>query len=158
MKRVLYRKNPAMFRNHPFRFMLFLLFVIPWKLYPLSFVSSLDFPTLHEFLPSEFFPWGIGLIPLALWWVWNKRITLVITSESTVLRRGLLAKHTNEVLHTSVRNIHINQSIINRIFGVGQISIASAGSAEIEIIVRGMPSPAKVRKLINDNRRVYTTD
>jgi len=57
------------------------------------------------------------------------------------------------VFHSSVRNIEISQSIMQRIFNVGDIVIASSsGQAELEIAVNGIPDPETVKQLINKYR------
>jgi len=80
-------------------------------------------------------------------------ITLTVTDKRTILRKGILSKYTNEVFHSSVRNIEINQSIMQRIFGVGDISVASSsGQPDLEIVVHGIPDPETVKQLINKYR------
>ena len=120
----LYEDHPAMFRSHPVGFILTAL---------LSLV-------------------GIGLIIFLIWWLQAKGIKLTVTNERTILRRGILSKHINEVYHSDIRNVQIFQSFLHRIFGVGTISIASAGSGEAEIVVAGMRTPAKVKAILDQGR------
>lgn len=120
-----YDKHPAMFRNHPVGFILAVI---------VSFV-------------------GIGLIILLFWWLQSKGTRLTITDQRTILRRGILSKHVNEVYHSDIRNVQIFQSFLQRIFSVGTISIASAGSGQAEIVVVGMRDPAKVKELLDAGRR-----
>jgi len=76
-----------------------------------------------------------------------------VTDKRTILRKGILSKYTNEVFHSSVRNIEINQNIMQRIFRVGDISIASSsGQPDLEIVVHGIPDPETVKQLINKYR------
>jgi len=94
----------------------------------------------------------LGLLIFLIWWFKSLGVTLTITSSRTILRRGVLSKHTNEVLHKNVRNVQVSQSFLQRIFGVGDIGIASAGSAGIEIAVSGILSPQHVKDLIDKYR------
>lgn len=64
---------------------------------------------------------------------------MTVTDQRTVVRQGILAKHTNEVYHEHVRNIRLSQSLLKRLFNVGSLQIASAGSASHEISVAGSP-------------------
>jgi uncharacterized membrane protein YdbT with pleckstrin-like domain len=121
---ILYEATPAMFRNHPFYFVLCIL---------LCFVV-------------------IGFVLLLVWWIQNQATRLTVTNEQTTLRRGILSKHTNDVFHSNVRNIQVRQSFIQRIFDVGWIGISSAGQAGLEIEVDGMPHPEKVKQIIDDHR------
>jgi len=90
---------------------------------------------------------------LLLWWLMAKATTLTVDDEKTTLRRGLLSKHTNEVFHVDVRNIKVSQSFFNRIFDVGTIFVSSAAQANEEIVVRGMPTPEKIKEIINSLRK-----
>lgn len=124
MEETLYERNPSMFRNHPFWFSFYVL---------LSLVV-------------------VGLILLLIWWLQCKSTTLTITSVRTILRRGLLSKSTNEVLHMNVRNVLVEQSFMQRILDTGTIGISSAGQSEVEILVKGMPDPDQIRDLIDKHR------
>ena len=125
MEEALYERNPSMFRNHPFWFSLYVL---------LSLV-------------------GVGLVLLGIWWLKCKSTKLTITSVRTILRRGLLSKSTNEVLHMNVRNVQVDQTFMQRILDTGTIGISSAGQSEVEILVRGMPDPDDIRDLIDKHRK-----
>jgi uncharacterized membrane protein YdbT with pleckstrin-like domain len=78
---------------------------------------------------------------------------LTVTESKTTLRTGILSKNVNEVFHSDVRSIQVNQSLFQRIFGVGSIGISSAGQSSIEIVAAGIPDPNTVRELINANRK-----
>ena len=70
--------HPKMFRAHP------VLFLICLALAPAA---------------------GISLLALLIWWLSCLNTTLTISDESTILRKGILGKSTNEVRHQDVRNI-----------------------------------------------------
>ncbi len=70
---------------------------------------------------------------------------LTVTSKRTMLRRGLLAKHTTEVRHDDVHLLELDQRFFDRVLDVGRISVSSAaGQATPEIAVRGVPRPNTV--------------
>jgi len=114
--------RPAMFRNRPVAFILLVI------LFPL------------------------GIIVLPIWWLVCLCTRLTVTESRTILRTGILSKATNEVRHHDVRNIQVNQGIFQRLFGVGDIGISSAGQAGIEITVSGMPAPQAIAKAIRDRQ------
>ena len=120
---VLYEEHPAMFRNHPFYFLICVLLIVV----------------------------GVGIILLLYWWIQTLGTTLTVTNEQTTLRKGILAKYTNDVFHSNVRNIQVRQSFMQRVFNVGWIGISSAGQAGVEIEVNGMPDPQKVKQIIDDH-------
>jgi len=121
---ILYKEHPAMFRNNPVWFALFLL---------LSLV-------------------GIGLLLLLIWWLRTLSTTLIVTNLKTTLRTGLLSKNTDDVYHKDVRNIQVRQTFLQRILSVGNIGISSAAQADMEIVARGIPNPSHVKDLIETYR------
>jgi len=122
---ILYEAHPAMFRNHPFGFILCLLLCAV----------------------------GVGFFIFLYWWLKCLGSTLTVTDQKTTLRTGVLAKHINEVYHSDVRSIQVSQRFGQRIFGVGTVGISSAGQSAIEIEATGIPDPNTVRELINANRK-----
>lgn len=116
----LYAEHPAMFRNNPFGFIIALLLV----------------------------PVGIGLLILLWWYLSVKAEKLVVTEHDVIFEKGLLNKEHSEVNIESIRAVKVRQSFFNRIFGTGEIELYTAGDSP-EIIARGMPSPGRVRELIN---------
>ncbi len=129
-EKTLYEAHPAMFRSEPIGFILCVI---------LSVV-------------------GIGLLIFLFWWLRVLGTRLTVTSERTILRRGILSKHINEVYHSDIRNVRISQSFLQRIFDVGTISIASAGSGDAEIVVSGMRSPGQVKAILDQGRREKKTN
>jgi uncharacterized membrane protein YdbT with pleckstrin-like domain len=123
-ERILYEAHPAMFRNRPITFVLCVI---------LSLVL-------------------IGLIPLLIWYLQSRGTSLIVTTEQTTLRRGILSKYTNDVFHENVRNIIVRQSWFQRMMGTGYVGISSSGQSGIEIEVNGIPDPDRVKELIDDCR------
>jgi uncharacterized membrane protein YdbT with pleckstrin-like domain len=95
---------------------------------------------------------GVGLVILFVWWIKSQNTTLIVTDKRTILQQGILSRHTNEVMHSHVRNIQINQSPMQRIFNTGTIKIASAGTGDIEISASGIPSPNRIKAVIDHYR------
>lgn len=120
----LYSENPSMFRNNPLGFILTLILCLV----------------------------GVGLIILLVWWLKSKATVLTVTDERTILRRGLLSKSLNEVWHRDVRNVRLSQSFWQRIFGTGTLEISSAGQADVEIRVAGIPDPDEVKEIIDRHK------
>jgi uncharacterized membrane protein YdbT with pleckstrin-like domain len=122
---ILYHAHPSMFRNRPFSFVLCLI---------LSLV-------------------GIGLIIFLVWWIKTKGTELTVTNERVSLRKGILSKFTNDVYLTDIRNVQLYQSFWQRVFRVGSVAISSAGNEGIEIEVKGIPNPDRIKEIIDTHRR-----
>ncbi|GGA33758.1 PH domain-containing protein [Okeania sp. KiyG1] len=113
-----------------------------WRSNPLLFIAYLCLILLF----------GIGLIFLLVWWIKSKNTTLIVTDKRTILQQGLLSRYTNEVMHAHIRNIQVQQSMMERLFNTGTIKIASAGTGDIEIIVSGIPAPNRIKEVIDHYR------
>lgn len=124
-ERTLYEANPSMFRNHPVGFVLTILLCLAI----------------------------VGLIILLVWWIKCKATTLIVTTDRTRLRRGILSKSVTEVWHSDVRNVQLEQTFFQRIFDVGMIGISSSGQSGMEIAVSGIPQPEHVKELIDRHRK-----
>src|SRR5690554_2756292 len=116
----LYSEHPAMFRNNPLGFIIALVLV----------------------------PVGIGVLILLWWYLTVKAEKLVVTQHDVIFEKGLLSKEHSEINIESIRTMKVRQNFFNRIFGTGEIELYTSGDAP-EIIARGMPSPGRVRELIN---------
>lgn len=116
--------HPSMFRDHPLAFALILL-------------ASLV---------------GIGIPFLIAWWLRVHHTTLIVTNKRTTLQQGILAKFTSEVLHAHVRNIQVSQTFGQRLMGVGSLAISSAGQADVEIRIEGVPDPDGIKATIDKYR------
>ena len=114
-----YSEHPAMFRARPF-----------------AFIGSLILV-----------PVGIGIIILLVWLLKCKATKLEIGGGEITLEQGLLSKDHTEVDMKTVRTVKVYQSFINRLFGVGDVSVFTAGD-EPEIYARGMPRPQEFREII----------
>lgn len=147
---LLLRVRPAMFRARPMTFLgLFIL--------GLGGIGG----GIYFFMESQ--PtWGItclvasllGWIPLGVWRVIKLATALEITNKRTVSYRGLLSKASTEVRHNDIKNFQVDQSFLNRLLGVGTIGISSSGQDEIEIQVKDLPGPYRIRELIDKHRKL----
>jgi membrane protein YdbS with pleckstrin-like domain len=139
--------HPAMGRARPFTFLLFGLLLITGTV-------GAAWCWSHDQLPGAYASAAVALFALVCFAIWKLRMhatRLTITTRRTLLKRGLLGRHTCEVLHEDVHLLNIEQSAFQRLFNVGSIAISSAaGQSEPEIQVQGMPRPhdlvAPIRK------------
>jgi len=137
----MFREHPAMFRNRPFYFLLLTILLI-------GGVVGAFWTAGWSLIIS-----AITLILFAQWYVKCIGTTLIVTNEGVSVIRGILAKSTNELWHTDVRNVQIDQTFSQRIMGVGTINISSSGQGGIEITVHGVPNPQEVHRIIEQERR-----
>jgi uncharacterized membrane protein YdbT with pleckstrin-like domain len=114
-----YAEHPAMFRNNPLGFILAIILI----------------------------PAAIGILILMVWYLKCKSTLLEINDNEIILEQGLLSKERTELNVSGIRTVKIKQSLFNRLFGVGTLSIYTAGDSP-EIQVHGMPRPEVFRDLV----------
>ena len=138
---VLYKAHPSMFRNRPLVFIILVLL-------PFGLLFSDDRITRNYGL--------IGLVvsPLLLliWWLRCKTTTLTVTDRQISLRKGLISRDTNDIFIRDVRNVQIKQGPLQLLFRVGYVGISSSGQSGIEIEAHGLPSPDRIKKIIDSQK------
>lgn len=145
----LFRTNPAMFRNHPIWFITFVLLVLAGMAIPI-FLRDIGW-IIGSSLAV------LGGLSLMVWWINNIFIILTITEKRVIFQKGFIARSISEVYHVNVRNIVVEQSIIQRIFNVGTFRVASAAHTS-EIEVKGIKNPMHLRDLINEQRAILKSN
>ena len=118
---VIYKAHPAMFRAHPF-----------WFLFCVLLIAA----------------FGLGLLLLLYWYIKTQATSLTVTEHELMYEKGILSKERLSVSLRHVRSVQVNQSFINRILGVGEVIIATAGD-EPEFSVGELPDPHEVREAIS---------
>jgi uncharacterized membrane protein YdbT with pleckstrin-like domain len=117
---VIYEAHPAMFRAHPFWFILAVLLILAF---------------------------GIGIIILLYWYIKTRATALTVTDQELMYERGILSKDRTSVSLKHIRSVNIAQGFVNRIFGVGTVQISTAGD-EPEFTIADMPDPYVIQEAI----------
>jgi len=91
---------------------------------------------------------GVGIPVVIIWYLRCLMTKLIVTNRKSVLRKGILSKHTIELLHEHVRSVSVSQRLFERILNVGRVDIATASSGVAEISVSGMIAPEKIKGII----------
>lgn len=126
----IYKAHPAMFRAHPFWFILFVLLIAAF---------------------------GVGLLILLFWYIKTRATALTVTDHELLYEKGILSKERLAVSLRHVRSVQVNQGFINRILGVGTIEIKTAGD-EPEFTVTDLPDPHEVREAISRAQEMRLDD
>ncbi|AHK80671.1 hypothetical protein M911_07850 [Ectothiorhodospira haloalkaliphila] len=66
------------------------------------------------------------------------------------VQTGLIARRTRRVNLTHIRSIGLEQSLWGRLFNVGHLEFASAGTGEIDIRWHGLRHPASIRQQVQN--------
>lgn len=99
---------------------------------------------------------------LALWWllvpvvvaVWQRASLVVcVYTDRVVVEKGILSKDVKEIFIDDIRTLRVRRSFLQRILGIGDVMIATAGNPTYEIAVTGLPKPTMLRDLIIVQRK-----
>jgi uncharacterized membrane protein YdbT with pleckstrin-like domain len=131
---VIYQAHPAMFRAHPFWFILCVLLI---AVFGIGIIMLRDTALTSVLLIAAF---GFSIIILLYWYIKTRATALTVTESELMYERGILSKDRTAMSLKNVRSISIAQGFINRILGVGTIQIYTAGD-EPEFTIVDMPDP-----------------
>jgi len=161
--KVLYFSYPSMFRTEPLRWLIY--FVLSVGGVGLVVSVNFSFPAIFG---NEALRWlisflilgvaGVGLVLFVAWWFRVYARRLVLTLEEAIFIKGVFNTSLTEIRLSDIRAVEVEQSFWDKLMGIGTIRIASAGSDGWEIEIKGLPNPAKVRRIINQGRHGTNSD
>tara|TARA_E500000178_G_scaffold330109_1_gene361707 strand:+ start:242 stop:646 length:405 start_codon:yes stop_codon:yes gene_type:complete len=74
-----------------------------------------------------------------------------LTNRRLVIKRGLIRRQTEEISFNRIEEVNLNQSILQRILGSGDIRVTGTGSGEVTM--KNIDAPLSVQKKINEVRQ-----
>ena len=91
---------------------------------------------------------GVALILLLAAIIERISTHCTVTTQRVVLRTGLLSRSVKDIPIRSIREIQLKQGIIERLVNIGSVGFATAATAGVEVVFRGIPAPLKVKELV----------
>lgn len=88
---------------------------------------------------------GWLIFPLIYWYLESIANKVTIDNKQLLYEQGIFSKDRTEIQLSSIRTVKIYQSFINRIFGVGTVSIFTSGDLP-EVVLQGFPNPSLLRE------------
>lgn len=111
--------------------------------------------TAHMYFLGDHILWGIlgcltlvGFLGNFICYMKAKSMKYKLTNKRISSAQGILSKKTAEVMVRDVRSVNLKQGICERIFGLGNVEIGSAGTAGIEVTLAGIAQAPKVKEQI----------
>lgn len=151
-ERELMRKHPALFRSRPLASLaLFGAAAAAMAGAYYAYRSQAEWAT--------FGLWGAGLagslvvVVLLKWILSTLFTTLIVTDSRTIVNRGIISRDSSEVQHDDVRNVQLDQNLLERLLNIGDIGISSSGQDDLEVTIKSIPSPNHVLEVIRENQR-----
>ena len=74
----------------------------------------------------------------------------VITTTQVYHKRGLLSRNVTQLRYDRVQNTSYSQSVLERLFSYGDVALTSAGTGRVEIFLRSISEPARIKRLISE--------
>jgi uncharacterized membrane protein YdbT with pleckstrin-like domain len=74
-----------------------------------------------------------------------------VSNQRIVIQHGVLSRSLEEIDMRSIDDIEFQQSFIERLFGIGEVSIVSTDKVAPKMILHGIHDPLKIRELIRAN-------
>jgi membrane protein YdbS with pleckstrin-like domain len=90
--------------------------------------------------------------PIIAWWKRGATVLRVYPGR-IVLERGRLSKCIREFMIQDIRSVDIDQSFMDRMVGIGDLTIATAAAADSSEKIESIPAPQRVRDLILAERQ-----
>ncbi|HEX8911199.1 MAG TPA: PH domain-containing protein [Humisphaera sp.] len=119
----------------------------PWVLAGLVLIVG---PIAYRVLaaPSVHIPWWVfaggvvvGLVLMFVPWLKSKTVRYKITNYRIDIDRGLVARRIDTLELWHVNDIQLNQGVLERILGVGTITVFSHDDTNPKLPMRGLPNP-----------------
>lgn len=79
-------------------------------------------------------------------------LTFTVSKDSVRSRNGLIARDESEIRITDIREVGVSQSIGQRLFGIGCVYFASAGTGDVEVTFEGVRNPHEIKDYVNNIR------
>lgn len=101
---------------------------------------------------GAFLDWK-AIITVGIWGLINRFGTrYTVTNKRVYRRRGIISKDEGIVRSADIRDVGLDQGIVNRLLRYGDVNISTAGRGGTEITFRKVGNPAGVRKKVEQVR------
>ena len=84
--------------------------------------------------------------------------TYTITNQRLHIRRGIIARRTQEARLERVQNVNTEQGVLERILQVGTVDFDTAGTTDAEFAFRGVSQPERVVRVVGEAQREHADE
>ncbi|MEI8212258.1 MAG: PH domain-containing protein [Planctomycetota bacterium] len=110
---------------------------------------------------QEFIAWAVGIGIIALWWMiciaiflyYRMTVYYELTTQRFIHTSGILVRTTDRIDVIDIDDVSFTQGVVQRILGVGTITLTSKDSSHPSLLLRGIDEVDKVSGMIDDVRR-----
>ena len=94
---------------------------------------------------------SIGILIVVLGELVRRAETFYVTLDGVTQEYKFLSTSRKSAEYRRIQNIEVRQSIIENIFGIGNIHFDTAGSDQAEVNFHGISDPHKIEKIVREN-------
>jgi uncharacterized membrane protein YdbT with pleckstrin-like domain len=84
--------------------------------------------------------------------------TYTITNHRLHIKRGIIARRTQEARLERVQNVNTNQGVFDRILQVGTVDFDTAGTTDADFAFRGVSQPERVVRAVDTAQREHADE
>jgi len=95
---------------------------------------------------------GVGALTFIVTMIRSRTISWSLTSDRLIEKRGLLASRRREMELADIRSVEVSKRVAQRMIGLGDVTIASAASADYAIRLNDIGSPDETAETIRKAR------
>lgn len=86
---------------------------------------------------------------IALAAIFRARLRFTITDHRLIVRHGIVGKNTNEMKIGHIRNMRVQQNPVERLLGIGTVTIMSAADGGSAVVFKGIRDPQRIKEMLN---------
>jgi uncharacterized membrane protein YdbT with pleckstrin-like domain len=117
-----------------------------------AIVLARSLETQPKLWPAGFAVMAVGAISIVNVMIARRRQSWTVTSDRIVEQRGIIATSRREMELADIRSVEVSKRVIQRMLGLGDVTIASAASADFAIRLLDIPDPDGVAKTVRKAR------
>jgi uncharacterized membrane protein YdbT with pleckstrin-like domain len=140
---VILKQNPSWFQSPGNFFLAFLLIITGLALFLFPIAGYQEISGILSLLLLVFAAFILITAVLG-----HYSTDYALTKTGVVKTRGLLSKDVATIPYGKIQDIRLKKSFLERILGIGNIYIDTAGENGIEMILRGVPDPDRTHNMI----------
>jgi len=108
--------------------------------------------TQHQFWQVGFALMGLGAVTFTSGFLANRTVDWSVTSDRIIERRGMLSTSRREMELADIRSVEVSQRLPQRMLGLGNLTIASAASADFIVHLNSIARPKEIAEMVRKAR------
>ena len=108
--------------------------------------------TQHQLWKIGFALMAAGAVIFIGGFIANRTVDWSVTSDRIIERRGMLSTNRREMELADIRSVEVSRRLFQRMLGLGDVTIASAASADFIVHLNSVSSPNEIAETVRKAR------